>query len=73
MAQKIKNLPTMQDTQSLGQEDPLEKRMATHSSILPWKIKDRRTRQATVHWVTELDTTEQLTLLLFFKDSVVLS
>ena len=36
----IKNLPTMQDTwvQSLGQEDPLEKGMATHSGILAWKI-----------------------------------
>ena len=39
--------------------------MATHSSILAWKIKDRGTRQATVHWVTELDTTEQLTLTFF--------
>ena len=36
----IKNLPAMQDTQvqSLGQEDPLEKGMATHSSILAWRI-----------------------------------
>ena len=35
-----KNLPAMQDTQirSLGREDPLEKGMATHSSILAWKI-----------------------------------
>ena len=35
-----KNLPAMQETQiqSLGQEDPLEKGMATHSSILAWKI-----------------------------------
>ena len=34
------NLPTMQETwvQSLGQEDPLEKGMATHSSILAWRI-----------------------------------
>ena len=33
-------LPTMQETwvQSLGQEDPLEKEMATHSSILAWRI-----------------------------------
>ena len=33
-------MPTMQETQvqSLGQEDPLEKEMATHSSILAWKI-----------------------------------
>ena len=36
----VKNLPAMQETwvQSLGQEDPLEKARATHSSILAWKI-----------------------------------
>ena len=36
----IKHLPAMQETQirSLGQDDPLEKGMATHSSILAWKI-----------------------------------
>ena len=36
----IKNLPAMRETwiQSLGQEDPLEKRMAAHFSILAWKI-----------------------------------
>ena len=40
MAQMAKRLPTMQETQvwSLGREDPLEKEMATHSSILAWKI-----------------------------------
>ena len=40
VAQMVKNLPTMQDTRvwSLGQEDPLEKGMATHSSILAWRI-----------------------------------
>ena len=40
MAQEVKNLPAMQETQvlSLGGEDPLEKGMATHSSILAWKI-----------------------------------
>ena len=39
-AQTAKNLPSMQETQvqSLGQEDPLEKGMATHSSILAWRI-----------------------------------
>ena len=39
-AQTVKNLPTMQKTQvwSLGWEDPLEKGMATHSSILAWRI-----------------------------------
>ena len=40
VAQKVKNLPAMWETQvqSLGQEDPLEKGMATHSSILAWII-----------------------------------
>ena len=39
MAQTVKNLPAMQETfQSLGQEDPLEKRMATLSSFLAWRI-----------------------------------
>ena len=40
VAQMIKRLPAMWETQvqSLGQEDPLEKEMATHSSILAWKI-----------------------------------
>ena len=37
---EVKNLPTMQETwvESLGQKDPLEKGMASHSSILAWKI-----------------------------------
>ena len=40
MAQSIKNLPTARDPQvlSLGREDPLEEEMATHSSILAWRI-----------------------------------
>ena len=40
MAERVKNLPAMQETQvqSLGWEDPLEKEMGTHSSILAWKI-----------------------------------
>ena len=40
MAQMVKNLPSMWEPQfqSLGQEDPLEKEMATHSSILAWRI-----------------------------------
>ena len=39
MAQLVKNTPAMQETQVrvLGWEDPLEKEMATHSSILAWK------------------------------------
>jgi len=43
MAQRVKNLPAMQETQetwiqSLDREGPLEKEMTTHSSILAWKI-----------------------------------
>ena len=40
MAQAVKNLPAIQKTQvqSMGQEDPLEKEMATYSSILTWEI-----------------------------------
>ena len=40
LAQSVKNRPAMQETQvqSLGWEDPLEKEMTTHSSILAWKI-----------------------------------
>ena len=43
VAQLVKNLPVVQKTlvQSLGWEDPLEKEMATHSSILAWKISWR--------------------------------
>ena len=40
VVQTVKHLPTMQEAwvQSLGWEDPLEKEMATHSSILAWRI-----------------------------------
>ena len=40
VAQMVKHLPTMREiqVQSLGQEDPLEKEMATHSSTLAWRI-----------------------------------
>ena len=43
-AQSVKNPPAMQETWvlPLGQEDPLEKEMATHSSILAWKIHGQR-------------------------------
>ena len=62
MAQLVKNPPAMQETQiqSLGQEDPPEKEMATHSSILAWENPmDRGTWQAAVHEVAkELNTTQ---------------
>ena len=48
MAQTVKRLPTMRETQvqSLGRENPLEKEMATHSNTLAWKIpwKEERGR-----------------------------
>ena len=52
----VKNLLAMQETQvqSLNQEDPLEKGMATHSSILAWRTPmDRGANGATVHRVTK--------------------
>ena len=56
MAQMVKNLPAMQETwfRSQGWEEPLEKGMATHSSVLAWRIpKDRGAWWATVHRVTK--------------------
>ena len=50
----VRNPPAMQETQvqSLGREDPLEKEMATHSSILAWEIPmDRVAWWAAVHGV----------------------
>ena len=63
MAQMVKSLYAMWETQvlSLGQENPLEKEMATHSSILACKIPDGGSWQATVHGVVESEMTEQLT------------
>ena len=59
MAQMVKNPPAMQEAWvgSLGREDPLEKGMATHSSILAWRIP---WTEATVHGVVKSWT--QLTL-----------
>ena len=57
MAQMVKNLPAMQEmrVQSLGGEDPLEKGMATHSSILAWRIPLTE-EQAIVHRITKSQT-----------------
>ena len=51
MAQIVKNMPTMQKNwvRSLGQEDPLEKGMATYSSILAWEMPWTEAWWATVH------------------------
>ena len=61
VTQRVKNLPAMQETGagSLGWEDPLEKRMATHSSILAWRFP------RTVGGRKESDTTEWISLSVF--------
>ena len=67
MVQTVKNLPAVQETwvQSLDQEDPLEREMATHSSILAWRIPwtEQPGRLQSVG-SQESDTTELLTLSL---------
>ena len=52
----VKNPPAMQEMQvrSLDKEDPLEKEMATHFSIVVWKTPDRGAWRATVHGVTRV-------------------
>ena len=68
VAQWLKNLPAMQETwvQSLGWEDPLGEEMATHSSILAWRIPwaEEPTMSYSPWGHKESDTTEQLTLSL---------
>ena len=61
MAQMAKNLPAVRDTwvSFLGQEDPLEEGMATHSSILAWRIHGQRRLVGYSPWgCKELDMTE---------------
>ena len=58
----VKNLPAMQEMQetgarSLGQEDPLEEEMATHSSILAWRIPQRTLVGYSPWGLKESDTT----------------
>ena len=63
VAQTVKNLPAMQDTwvQSLGGEDPLKRGMATHSSMLAWRIHGQRSLAGYSPWgCKESDTTERL-------------
>ena len=60
VAQTVKNLPAVQEgwIQSLGQEDPLEMEMATHSSILAWRIPWQKSLAVYGPWGhKELDTT----------------
>ena len=59
VAHLAKNLPVMREirVQSLDQGDPLEKGMATHSSILAWENSmDREAWRATVHWIAKRQT-----------------
>ena len=60
MAQMVKNLPSMQETrvQALGWEDPVEKGMATHTSILAWRIP----------WTEEPDRLQYMELQIFEHD-----
>ena len=67
MAQQVKNLPVMQVlqetwVQSLGWDHPLEEEMATHSSILAWKIPQRNLAVYCPRGHEESDTTEQLSI-----------
>ena len=63
VAQTVKNLPTVQETHvlSVGQEDPMEKEMVTHSSIIAWEIPWTEEADGRPWGRKELDTTEQLT------------
>ena len=65
MAQMVKNRPAMQETQvqPLGQEDPLEKGVATHSSFLAWRIPwTEKPRRLQSMGSQRMDTTKQLSL-----------
>ena len=64
VAQEVKNLPVMQETQfrSLGQEDPLEKRMGTHSSVPAWRIP----------WTEELSSLSNIYRSLSMRSEIIL-
>ena len=64
MAQTVKNQPAMQEmwVQSLGQEDPLEKVIATHSNILAWRIPQKSLADYSPWGHKESDITKRLTL-----------
>ena len=82
VAQKLNNPPAMQDSQvqSLGQEDPVEESMATHSSIFTWRILWTEEPVATVHrvvqswtWLKQLSMhTQPLGLGLRFHNHIIL-
>ena len=67
MAQRLKNPPPLQELQetqvwSLDWEDPLEEEMATHSTILAWKIPQRSLAGYSTKGLKESETTEQLSM-----------
>ena len=67
VAETVKNLPARREirVQSLGGEDPLKRGMATHSSMLTWRIHGQRSRTGYGPWGRkESDTIERLTLSL---------
>ena len=68
MTQMVKKLPAVPETQvqSLGQEDPQEKGMATHSCILAWRIPWKE-EPGRLSGRKESDKTERLTLLLLLS------
>ena len=69
MAQTVKNLPVLRATwvQSLGRKDPLEKGLATHSSILAWRVPWTEEPDGLQSMGSQSDTTEGLTLSLFIS------
>ena len=76
MAQTIKNLPAVQKTQvrSLGWEDPLEKGMATYSSIIAWRIPWTEELDGLLSMGLQRDSTERLntsTSVSFLKKTLV--
>ena len=69
LAQMVKRLPAMRETwfRSLGQEDPLEKEMATHSSTLAWRVPWTEELVSYSPWGRkESDTTERLHFTSFY-------
>ena len=76
MPQTVKNLPAVHKTpvRSLGQEDPLEEGMATHSSTLPGEFHRQRNLAAMVHGVTKSRTQPTLSLsMMTGKDKIIVS
>ena len=75
MAQMVKNPPAMQETwdRCLGQEDSLEKEMATHSSFLALEIPWTENLVGYSPWGHKSDTVERLTLSLFLRIFIYLA